>query len=72
MHLNEFKFHICSKIWIDSSTSTVNISLKYDKSEQFFAYPIDEEFVLEAKWEHSKSTPIPTLELYVEDVPLGN
>ena len=34
MDLNEFKLFICSKIGIDSTTSTVNISFKYDMSGQ--------------------------------------
>ncbi|XP_057533383.1 uncharacterized protein LOC130811201 [Amaranthus tricolor] len=71
MNLNELKLHICSKIGIDS-TSTVNISFKYGMSGQFLAFPIEDEDALEAMWEYSKSTPIPSLELYVEEVPLRN
>ena len=39
---------------------------------QFIVYLIEDEEVLKAMWEHSKSTAISSLELYVEEVALGN
>ena len=72
MDLNEFKLHIYSKIGIDSTTNTVNISFEYGMSGQFLAYPIEDDEALEAMWENSKSNSILSLEIYVEEVPLGN
>ena len=41
-------------------------------SGEFLAFPVEDDEVIDAMWEHSKSTQIPSLELYVEEVPLGN
>ena len=71
MDLNEFKRFICSKIGLDSTRSTLNISFKYGMSGQLLAFPIEEDEAIDAMWEHSKCTKIPSLELYIE-VPLGN
>ena len=72
MNLNEFKRFICSMIGLDSTRSTVNISFKYDMSGELIAFPVEDDEAIDAMWEHSKSTQIPSLELYVEEVPLGN
>ena len=61
MNLNELKLHVCSRIEVDS-TSSVNISFKYEMNRQFLAYPIEDDEVLESMWEHLKPTPIPSLE----------
>ena len=71
MDLNEFKLLICSKIGIDT-TRIVNLSFKYDMSDQLLAFPIEDDDCIDAMWEHSKSTAISSLELNVEEVPLGN
>ena len=62
MDLNKFKLHICSKIGIDLTASTVNICLKHGMNEQFLAYPIEDDEALKSMWEHLKPTPIPSLE----------
>ena len=69
---DEFKLLICSKIEIDTTRSTVNISFKYDMSGQLLAFPVEDDEAIDAMWEFWKSTSIPSLELYVEEVPLGN
>ena len=72
MDLNEFKCFICSNIGLDSIRSTINISFKYNMSGQLLAFSVEDDEAIDAMWEHSKSTQIPSLELYVEEVPLGN
>ncbi|XP_057522046.1 uncharacterized protein LOC130802153 [Amaranthus tricolor] len=72
MDLNHFKRFICSKIGFDHTRSTVNISFKYDMSGELLAFPVEDDEAIDAMWEHSKSTQIPSLELYVEEVPVGN
>ena len=72
MDLNHFKRFICSKIGLDPTRSTVNISFKYDMSGELIAFLVEDDEAIDAMWEHSKSTQIPSLELYVEEVPLGN
>ena len=72
MDLNEFKHLICSKIGIDTTRSTINVSFKYNMSGELLALPVEDEEAIDAMWEYSKSTSIPSLELYVEEVPLGN
>ena len=72
MDLNEFKHFICSKIGIDTTRSTVNVSFKYNMSGELLALPVEDEEAIDAMWEYSKSTSIPSLDLYVEEVPLGN
>ena len=72
MDLNEFKLFVFSKIGIDTTRSTVNLSFKYDMSGQLLAFPVEDDDSIDAMWEHSKATSIPSLELYVEEVPLGN
>ena len=56
MDLNEFKRLICSKIRLDSTRSTVNISFKYAMSGQLLAFPVEDDEAIDAMWEHSKST----------------
>ena len=72
MDLNEFKRFIYSKIGLDSTRSIVNISFKYDMSGELLTFPVEDNEAIDAMWEHSKSSQIPSLELYVEEVPLGN
>ena len=72
MDLNHFKRFICSKIGLDPTRSTVNISFKYDMSGELLAFSVEDDEAIDAMCEHSKSTQIPSLELYVEEVPLGN
>ena len=72
MDLNHFKRFICSKIGLNLTRNTVNISFKYDMSGEFLAFSVDDDEVIDTMWEHSKATQIPSLELYVEEVPLGN
>ena len=72
MDLNEFKHFICSKIGIDTTRSTVNLCFKYNLSGDLLAFPVEDEEAIDAMWEYSRSTPSPSLELYVEEVPLGN
>ena len=43
MDLNEFKLLVCSKIGIDTTRSTVNLSFKYDMSDQLLAFPIEDD-----------------------------
>ena len=43
MDLNEFKRLICSKIGLDSTRSTVNISFKYAMSGQLLAFPVEDD-----------------------------
>ena len=70
--LNHFRRFISSKIGLDPTRSTVNISFKYALSGEFIAFPVEDDEAIDAMWEHSTSTQIPSLELYVEEVPLGN
>ncbi|XP_057544261.1 uncharacterized protein LOC130823603 isoform X1 [Amaranthus tricolor] len=72
MDLNQFKRFICFKIGLEPTKSTVNISFKYDMSGELLAFPVEDDEAINAMWEHSKSTQILSLELYVEKVPLGN
>ena len=72
MDLNEFKHLICSKIGIDTTRSTVNVSFKYNMSGQLLALPVEDEEATDAMWEYLRSSSIPSLELYVEEVPLEN
>ena len=72
MDLNELKLHICVRIEIDPTVSTVNISFKYGINRKFLTYQIEDEEALEAMWKHSKVTLIPYLELYVEEALLRN
>ena len=72
MDLNEFNLLVCSKIGIDTTRSTVNLSFKYDMSDQLLAFPIEDDDSIYAMCEHSKATSTSSLELYVEVVPLGN
>ena len=69
MDLNAFRLLICSKIEIDTTWSAVNICFKYDMSGQLLAFPIEDDDSIDAMWEHSRSTSIPSLELYVEELP---
>ena len=62
MDLNQFKRFICSKIGLDPTRSTVNISFKYDMSGELLAFPVEDDEAIDAMWEHSKSTQIPSLE----------
>ena len=41
-------------------------------SGQLLAFPVEDDEAIDVMWEHSKSTSIPSLEVYVEEVPLGN
>ena len=41
-------------------------------SAQLLTFSIEDDEAIDAMWEHSKSTSIPSLEVYVEEVPLGN
>ena len=41
-------------------------------SVDLLAFPVEDEEAIDAMWEYSRSTPSPSLELYVEEVPLGN
>ena len=72
MDLNHFRRFISSKIVLDPNRSTVNISFKYALSGEFIAFPVEDDEAIDAMWEHPKSTQIPSMELYVEQVPLGN
>ena len=72
MDLNEFKLLVCSKIGIDTTRSTINLSFKYYMSGELLVFPVEDNDSIDAMWEHSKATSIPTLELYIEVVPLGN
>ncbi|XP_057526212.1 uncharacterized protein LOC130805456 [Amaranthus tricolor] len=72
MDLNHFRRFISSKIGLDPTRSTVNISFKYALSGEFIAFPVEDDEAIDAMWEHSKYTQIPSLELYVEEVPLEN
>ena len=72
MDLNAFKLLICSKIGIDTIRSTVNICFKYNMSGQVLSFSVEDDNYIDAMWEHSKSTSIPSLELYVEEVPQVN
>ncbi|XP_057536703.1 uncharacterized protein LOC130814600 [Amaranthus tricolor] len=72
MDLNEFKHLICSKIGFDTTRSIVNVSFKYNMSGDLLAFPVEDEEAIYAMWECSKFTSIPSLELYVEEVPIGN
>ena len=72
MDLNEFKLFLCSMIGIDTTRSTVNINFKYEMSGQLLAFPIEDDKTIDDIREHSKSTQIPSLELYIEEVPSGN
>ena len=73
MDLNQFKRFICSKIGLNPIRSTVNISFKYYMSGELLVFPVeDDDAAIDAMWEHSKSTQIPSLKLYGEEVPLGN
>jgi hypothetical protein len=40
-------------------------------SGQLLTFPVEDDEAIDAMLEHSKSTQIPSLELYVEKVPLG-
>ena len=40
--------------------------------ENCLQFPVEDDKAIDAMWEHSKSTQISSLELYVEEVPLGN
>src|SRR5688572_17235240 len=64
MDLNQFKRLISSKIGLDPTRSTVNISFKYAMSGQFIAFPVEDDDAIDAMWEHSKISQIPSLELY--------
>ena len=72
MDLNEFKLLICSKIGIDTTRNTINFCFKYNMSGQLLAFPVRNDDSIDAMWEHSKATYIPSLELYVEEVLLSN
>ena len=63
------KLLICSKIGIDTRRSMVKLCYKYDISGQLLAFSIEDDDAIDAMWEHSKATSIPSLELYVEVVP---
>ena len=41
-------------------------------SRELLVFPVEDDEAIDAMWEYSKSTKIPSLELYVEEVPLGN
>ncbi|CAO2841539.1 unnamed protein product [Amaranthus hypochondriacus] len=69
MDLNDFKRLISSRIGLDPTTFTVDISFKYFMSEQFTALSVEDEYALDAMWEHSKISH--SLEIYAEVVPLG-
>ena len=72
MDLNEFKLLVCFKIGIDTTRSTVNLCFKYYMSGELLAFSVEDDDSIDAMWEHSKATSIPSLELYIEVVPLGN
>jgi hypothetical protein len=71
MDLNNFKRYISSRIGLDPTRSTVNISFKYSLSGQFISLPVDDDEAIDAIWEYSKFSRIPSLELYAKEVPLG-
>ena len=48
MDLNEFNLLICSKIKIDTTRSTVNISFKYDMSGQLLAFLVEDDEAIDA------------------------
>ena len=41
-------------------------------NDQLLAFLVEDNDSIDAMWEHSKARSIPSLELYVEVVPLGN
>ena len=43
MTLDEILIHICWRIDIDSTTSSVNLSFKFEMNGQYSEYPVDEE-----------------------------
>ena len=69
MDFNECKLLVCFKIEIDTTRSTINLSFKYYMSGKWLAFPVEDDDSIDAMWEHSKATSIPSLELYVEVVP---
>ena len=52
MDLNEFKHLICSKIGIDTTRSTFNVSFKYTMSGELLAHPIEDEEAIDVMWEY--------------------
>ena len=57
MDLNEFKHFICSRIGIDTTRSTVNLSFKYNLSGDLLAFPVEDEEAIDAMWEYSRFIP---------------
>ena len=51
MDLNHFRRFICSKIGLDPTRSTVNISFKYALSGEFIAFPVEDDEAIDAMWE---------------------
>ena len=70
MELIDFKRLISSRIGLDPTKFTVDISFKYFMSGQYTVLPVEDEYALDAMWEHSKISH--SLEIYAEVVPLGN
>ena len=55
MDLNQFKRFICSKIELDPTRTTVNISFKYDMNGELLAFPVEDDEAINAMWEYSMS-----------------
>ena len=53
---------VCTKIGFDPIRNTVNISFKYDMSGELLAFPVEDDEAIDAMWEHSKFTQIPSWE----------
>ena len=48
MDLNEYELLVCSKIGIDTTRSTVNLSFKHDMSGEFLAFPVEDDDFIDA------------------------